>query len=183
MKELIMATTARTLANRPTKLVPSNAEGIYEIINYYMQNKPNFQNNKMNINSAIAKAYENKYDWTLGENKPNQSQFKPKNESNKPKQTQFQPRNEANKPNQTQSQKGHRSRMPLKEICYFEEYGRKFSYFFLILVFFFFFLAFFTFLIDLQPHVRHICFPFRKNAVYISNTTADIAILYINRHS
>jgi hypothetical protein len=31
----------------------------------------------MNVNPYNTKAYENKSNWTLGENKPNQSQFKP----------------------------------------------------------------------------------------------------------
>jgi len=41
-----------------------------------MQNKPNFRNAKMNLNSYLTKYYENKSNWTLGENKPNQSQYK-----------------------------------------------------------------------------------------------------------
>jgi len=40
-------------------------------INPFMQNKPNFQDAKMNINSYNKTAYENKYSWTLCENKPN----------------------------------------------------------------------------------------------------------------
>jgi len=74
----------------------------YEIINYYMQNKPNFQKCKMNITSALTKDYENIPPTKKCENKPNQTQFQPKNEANKPNQTQFQPKNKANKPNQTQ---------------------------------------------------------------------------------
>ncbi len=31
----------------------------------------------MNVSNFIKMAYENKYNWTLGENKPNQTQFKP----------------------------------------------------------------------------------------------------------
>ncbi len=31
----------------------------------------------MNVNQYNTKDYENKSNWTLGENKPNQSQFKP----------------------------------------------------------------------------------------------------------
>ncbi|MEE9371189.1 MAG: hypothetical protein V3W45_06950 [Sedimentisphaerales bacterium] len=53
--------------------------------NYYMQNKPNFQKSQMNVSIFSQKAYENISDWTLGENKPNQTQFQPKNEANKPK--------------------------------------------------------------------------------------------------
>jgi hypothetical protein len=83
---------------------PSNIEGIYEIINYYMQNKPNFRNAKMSITSALTKDYENIPPIRKCKNKPNQTQFQPKNEPNKPNRTQFQPKNEANKPNQTQFQ-------------------------------------------------------------------------------
>jgi len=32
----------------------------------------------MNVNPYNTKAYENNHNWTLGENKPNQTQFKPK---------------------------------------------------------------------------------------------------------
>ncbi len=41
----------------------------------FMQNKPNFLDALMNVTSFYALDYENKYNWTLGENKPNQSQF------------------------------------------------------------------------------------------------------------
>jgi len=51
----------------------------YEIINYYMQNKPNFQNAKMNITPALATAYENIPPTKKCQNKPNQTQFQPKN--------------------------------------------------------------------------------------------------------
>jgi len=51
----------------------------YEIINYFVQNKPNFRKSQMNISIFSQKAYENFCDWTLGENKPNQTQFYPKN--------------------------------------------------------------------------------------------------------
>jgi hypothetical protein len=40
-----------------------------------MQNKANFKICKMNVTSFITNKYENISDWTLGENKPNQSQF------------------------------------------------------------------------------------------------------------
>ncbi|KKK69605.1 hypothetical protein LCGC14_2932380 [marine sediment metagenome] len=36
-----------------------------------MQNKPNLRNAEMNVNTVITKDYENKPNWTLGENKPN----------------------------------------------------------------------------------------------------------------
>jgi len=42
-----------------------------------MQNKPNFQDTQMNVSIYLQKAYENKRDWTLGENKPNSNPIKP----------------------------------------------------------------------------------------------------------
>ena len=36
-----------------------------------MQNKPNFQKSQVNVNLCNTTDYENKSDWTLGENKPN----------------------------------------------------------------------------------------------------------------
>ena len=41
----------------------------------FMQNKPNFQKSQMNVSSVLTTNYENKSNWTLGENKPNQTQF------------------------------------------------------------------------------------------------------------
>jgi len=40
-----------------------------------MQNKANFLDAQMNVSIFSKKAYENKHNWTLGENKPKQSQF------------------------------------------------------------------------------------------------------------
>jgi len=40
-----------------------------------MQNKPNFQKSQMNLNLYNTTDYENKSNWTLGENKPNQTQL------------------------------------------------------------------------------------------------------------
>jgi len=104
VKELIMATTAQTLANRRNAQKSTcPAKPIGRRRDYYMQNKPNFQKSQMNVSIFSQKDYENISDWTLGENKPNQTQFQPKNEANKPKQTQFQPKNKADKPKQSQS--------------------------------------------------------------------------------
>jgi hypothetical protein len=44
-------------------------------IHSYMQNKPNFLESQMNVNSFNTVEYENKSNWTLGENKPKQTQF------------------------------------------------------------------------------------------------------------
>jgi len=43
----------------------------------FMQNKPNFKDAQMNVSIFSQMAYEYKHSWTLGENKPNQTQFKP----------------------------------------------------------------------------------------------------------
>jgi len=40
-------------------------------IDLFMQNKPNFQKSQMNVNPYNTTDYENKSNWTLGENKPN----------------------------------------------------------------------------------------------------------------
>ncbi len=42
-----------------------------------MQNKPNFRKSQMNVNPYNTTAYENKSNWTLGENKPNSNPIKP----------------------------------------------------------------------------------------------------------
>ena len=67
-----------------------------------MQNKPNFLDALMNVKSIHTVVYENKSNWTLGENKPNtnpikpnQTQFKP---NSKPKQTQYKPKQTQLKP-------------------------------------------------------------------------------------
>ena len=41
----------------------------------FMQNKPNFQKSQMNVNPYDTKNYENIPNWTLGENKPKQTQI------------------------------------------------------------------------------------------------------------
>jgi len=39
-----------------------------------MQNKPNLLDAQMDVSSVLTKDYENIANWTLGENKPKQSQ-------------------------------------------------------------------------------------------------------------
>ncbi len=41
-----------------------------------MQNKANFRKSQMNVNPLAIMNYEEKSNWTLGENKPKQSQFR-----------------------------------------------------------------------------------------------------------
>jgi len=42
-----------------------------------MQNKANFLESQMNVNIYNTMDYENKSNWTLGENKPNSKPIKP----------------------------------------------------------------------------------------------------------
>jgi hypothetical protein len=42
-----------------------------------MQNKPNFRKSQMNVNIYNTTDYENKSDWTIGQNKPNSNPNKP----------------------------------------------------------------------------------------------------------
>ncbi len=46
----------------------------------FMQNKPNFRKSQMNLKFCKQMDYENKRDWTIGENKPNSNPI-----SSKPK--------------------------------------------------------------------------------------------------
>jgi len=46
-------------------------------INLFMQNKPNFRKGQMNVSILSQTAYENKSNWTLGQNKPNSNPIKP----------------------------------------------------------------------------------------------------------
>jgi len=55
-----------------------------------MQNKANFLKDQMDVSFFYKMAYENKHNWTLGENKPNLSQLKPISMPIKPRQSQFQ---------------------------------------------------------------------------------------------
>jgi hypothetical protein len=71
------------------------------IYKLFMQNKPNFRNNKMNINTFATMRY-GKLDTLDGrKNKPNSNPIKPKT---KPIQTQFNPKQTQFKANQTQFQ-------------------------------------------------------------------------------
>jgi len=42
-----------------------------------MQNKPNFRKSQMNVSVYNTTDYENKSNWTLGQNKPNSNPIKP----------------------------------------------------------------------------------------------------------
>ncbi len=45
-------------------------------IDLFMQNKPNFRKSQMNVNTDNTRDYENKSNWTLGQNKPNSNPIK-----------------------------------------------------------------------------------------------------------
>jgi len=47
-------------------------------IDPFMQNKANFQKSQMNVNPYNTTDYENKSNWTLGENKPNSNPIQAK---------------------------------------------------------------------------------------------------------
>jgi hypothetical protein len=79
-----------------------------------MQNKPNFQTSQMNVNPYNRRIYENKPNWTLGENKPNSNPNKANFRKAKMNANAFSQKdyeNETtsrlleNKPNQTQFQR------------------------------------------------------------------------------
>ncbi len=46
-------------------------------ISPFMQSKPNFRKSQMNVSIYLQMAYENKRDWTIGQNKPNSNPIKP----------------------------------------------------------------------------------------------------------
>jgi len=64
-----------------------------------MQNKPNFQKSQMNVSEYKKMAYDNKHNWTLGENKPNRTQNKPNLTQFKPISMPIKPNSNPNKPN------------------------------------------------------------------------------------
>ncbi len=45
-------------------------------INPFMQSKPNFRKSQMNVSILLQMDYENKYNWTIGESKPNSNPIK-----------------------------------------------------------------------------------------------------------
>jgi len=47
-----------------------------------MQNEPNFGKAQMNVNKVLIKDYENKPNWTLGENEPKTNPIRTQNKPN-----------------------------------------------------------------------------------------------------
>ncbi len=71
----LRAYKAPVICPLPTVLGPLHlSRGLYKSA-HFIQNKPNFQNARMNVTIFTEMAYENIYNWTLGENKPKQTQF------------------------------------------------------------------------------------------------------------
>ena len=91
-----MATQAHSIANHRYAQLFACLSSLFNHLSLIMQNKPNLLYTQMNVNSVNTRDYENKFNWKLGENKPNSNPIKPN-------QTQF-------KPNQTQKNK---SKIPI----------------------------------------------------------------------
>ncbi len=53
------------------------SHSVFCFLSSVLTNKPNFQKSQMNVSIYLQTAYENKRDWTLGENKPNSNPIKP----------------------------------------------------------------------------------------------------------
>ena len=60
----------------------------YEFLTAFYAKQTQFPKNQMNVSFFYTKDYENKHNWTLGENKPKQTQYKA---NSNPIQTQSKP--------------------------------------------------------------------------------------------
>ena len=78
-----MATEAQIIANRhnaqkstwpPNK--PPISPNLPTIYNLFMQNEPNFRKSQVNVRPLVIMNYEEKSDWTLGENEPKTNPIK-----------------------------------------------------------------------------------------------------------
>ena len=115
---LIMVTEAQTSAIGILNiLVALHLSRVLYKSTLFMQNKPNLLDSQMNIISVLTRGYENKSNWTLGENKPNsnpiQSQSNPIKPNFKAKQTQTNPIKPNFRPNSTNSSPGIRPECPM----------------------------------------------------------------------
>jgi len=79
-----------------------------------MQNKPNFENDKMNITIDTIGIYNILSRWRGQKTKPIQSQFKPNITQNKPNLSQFQCQTKPNKPNSERSASPEQGRRIIK---------------------------------------------------------------------
>ncbi len=64
-----------SLINNPFAIVPLHLSRVLYKSTLFMQNKANFQKSQANVTSLVTTDYENIANWTLGENKPKQTQF------------------------------------------------------------------------------------------------------------
>jgi len=60
---------------KPARKLPISPN-LPPIYNLFMQNEPNFGKAQMNVNKVLTKDYENKPNWTLGENEPKTNPIK-----------------------------------------------------------------------------------------------------------
>ena len=56
---------------RATNLLFTTVKDSLQISSLIMQNEPNFPDDQMNVNKVLTNDYEDKTNWTLGENEPN----------------------------------------------------------------------------------------------------------------
>jgi len=70
LKYEIISSRFTLYASRFKKLPSTSVENPLQI-GSFMQNKPNFRKSQMDVKLNISRDYENKSNWTLGENKPN----------------------------------------------------------------------------------------------------------------
>ena len=86
---LIMTSEAQIIANRRYARLFTCLSNPFNHFTMIMQNKPNLLVSQINVNTVKTRDYENKSNWTLGENKPNskpiQTQFIPTEEGSNPK--------------------------------------------------------------------------------------------------
>jgi len=70
-----------------------------QIVNLFMQNKPNLLNAQISVTSFLTSYYEDFRPYGHSQNKPNQTQFQSQLNPIKPQKTQFQTQTNPNKPN------------------------------------------------------------------------------------
>ena len=61
---------------RAYKACSTTVEDSLQICSLFMQNEPNLPDDQMNVNKVLTTDYEEKCDWTLGENEPNTNPIK-----------------------------------------------------------------------------------------------------------
>ena len=87
---------------RAYKAPSTTVESPLQISYLFMQNEPNFQKVKMNINKVLSREYENK---TLGERGKNEPKTNPNEANSNPIKANLKPKRTQNEPNRTQFQR------------------------------------------------------------------------------